>query len=81
MESKKGTIKQVNKIFEKLKTDVNSEIFTEKKINNRLLKKLEKSSCLEDKKLVDLISMAENFDSINKNDLKTLPIRLDYVEK
>ena len=81
MESKKGMIKQVNKIFGKLKTDVNSEIFTEKKINNRLLKKLEKLSCLEDKKLVDLISMAENFDSINKNDLKTLPIRLDYVEK
>ena len=46
-----------------------------------MLKKLKNLSYLEDKKLADLISRAENFDSINKNDLKTLLIRLDYVEK
>ena len=45
-----------------------------------MLKKLKKLSYLEDKELADL-SAAENFDSINKNDSKTLPIRLDYVEK
>ena len=38
-------------------------------------------SFLEDKKLADLISAAENFDLINKSDSKTLPRRLDYVEK
>ena len=67
--------------FEKLKTDVNSVMFTEEKIDNRLLKKLKKLSFLEDKKLADLISAAENFDLITKSDSKTLPRRLDYVEK
>ena len=38
-------------------------------------------SFLEDKKLADLISAAENFDLINKSDPKALPRRLDYVEK
>ena len=75
MESKKRTLEQAKTIFEKLKTDVNSVVFTEEKINNRLLKKL------KDKKLADLISVAENFHLINKIASKTLPIRLDYVEK
>ena len=81
MESKKRTLEQAKTFFEKLKMGVNSVIFTEENINNRLSKKLKKSSYLEDKKLADLISTAENSDSINKNDSKTLPIRLDYVEK
>ena len=36
MESKKGTLNQAKKNFEKLKTDVNSVMFTEEKIDNRL---------------------------------------------
>ena len=74
-------LRQARTVFEKLKTGVNSVIFTEEKIDNRLLKKLKKSSSLEHEKLADLISAAANFDSINKNDSKTLPIRSDYVEK
>ena len=46
-----------------------------------MLKKLKKLSYLEDKKLANLISAAENFDSVNKNGSKTLSIRLDHVEK
>ena len=75
------TLEQVKTFFEKLKTDVTSVIFIEEKINNRLLKKLKRSTYLEDKKLADLISAAENFDSVNKNNSKTFPTRLHYVEK
>ena len=42
MESEKGMLKQARTVFEKLKTDVNSVIFTEEKIDNRLLKKTKK---------------------------------------
>ena len=81
MEKKEGKINEVKAIFEKLKADVNSVLFTEEKINNNLFKRLKTSSYAEDKKLVNLILALENFDDLNRKELKTLPIRLDYVEK
>ena len=81
MEKKEGKINEVKAIFEKLKADVNSVLFTEEKINNNLFKRLKTSSYAEDKKLVNLILTLENFDDLNRKELKTLPIRLDYVEK
>ena len=81
MESKERAMKETKTLFKKLKTELNSVMFTEEKINNSLFKKLKKSSYLEDRKLADLISTAANFDSINKNGSKTLPVKLDYVEK
>ena len=81
MEKKEGKINEVKAIFEKLKTDVNSVLFTEEKINNNLFKRLKKSSYAEDKKLVNLMLALENFDDLNRKELKTVPIRLDYVEK
>ena len=62
MESKKGTIKEAKTIFEKLKTNVNSVLFTEEKINNNFFKRLKRSSYAEDKKLASLILTLENFD-------------------
>ena len=55
MEKKEGKINEVKAIFEKLKADVNSVLFTEEKINNNLFKRLKTSSYAEDKKLVNLI--------------------------
>ena len=68
-------------IFEKLETDVNSVLFAEETINNNLLKRLKKFSYDLDKKLVKMILALENFDELNKSESKTLPLRLDYVEK
>ena len=68
-------------IFEKLKTDLNSVLFTEEKISNNLFRRLKKSSYAEDKKLANLILALENFDDLNRKEPKTLPIRLDYFEK
>ena len=46
-----------------------------------MFRKLKKLSYLEFEKLAEMISTAANFDSVNKNDSKTLLVRLDYIEK
>ena len=69
-------MKKAKTIFEKLKTDVNSVIFTEEETNNKLYEKL-KLLYSEDKKLVSLISTLENFDDLKMKEPKTLPLRLD----
>ena len=46
---------EVKAIIGKLKTDVNSMLFTEERINKNLFKRLKKSSNAEDKKLANLI--------------------------
>ena len=76
MEKKEGKINEVKVIFEILKTDVNSMLFTEEKINNSLFKRLKKSLYAEDKNLANFILALENFDDLNRKELKTLPIRL-----
>ena len=81
MEKKEGRMNEAKAIFEKLKTDVNSVLFTEEKINNHLFKRLKKSPYIEDKKLANLSLALENFDNLNRKESKTLRIRLDYVEK
>ena len=47
MEDKK-VLKEERTIFNSLKTDPNSVLFSEEKIDNRLLKKLKKSKYLKD---------------------------------
>ena len=76
MEKKEGTMNEAKVIFEILKADVNSMLFTEEKINNSLFKRLKKSLYAEDKKLANFILALENFDDLNRKELKTLPIRL-----
>ena len=73
-------MKEAKIIFVKLKTDVNSVLFTEERINN-VFKRLKKSSYAENKKLANFILALENFDDLNRKESKTLPIRLDYIEK
>ena len=56
-------------------------LFSEEKLDLKLLKKLKKSIYVNDKKILKMINVAENsIEEFNKNDNKT-PIRLDYVEE
>ena len=64
---------QARNIFEKLKTDDNSILFTEEKVTQYLFEKLKKkSSYSKDKELVNLITNVENLAEINKTDKKIL---------
>ena len=81
MESKQKILQEAKIIFESLKTDEKSVLFSEEKLNLKLFKKLKKSINVNDKKLLKLINVAENsIEEFNKND-NQIPIRLDYVEK
>ena len=72
---------QVKNIFEELKTDKYSILFTEGKINDRIFKTLNKLKYVKDKELVSLINIVEDRKAINKTDSKINPLWLDYVEK
>ena len=72
-------LQKTKKIFQNLKTDPKSVLFSEDKINKNLLKKLEKSLYVRDKKLLKLISLLEN-NTGKINDIE-IPTRVDYVEK
>ena len=76
MEDKKLILKAVN-IFTSLKTDSNSVLFSEEKIDERLLKKLKKSKYAKDSLMLKLINP---FDIKLDNEDK-VPTRGDYVEK
>ena len=57
-------------------------LFSEEKLNNRLLKKFKKLSYSKDKLLLKIINLIENdIDQINKTREDELPTRADYVEK
>ena len=77
MENKK-ILKEARTVFNNLKTDPNSVFFSEERIDQRLLKKLEKSKYLKDSQLLKLILFADKKDFLD--DDKT-PTRADYVEK
>ena len=79
MERKIKTLQEAKNIFEKLKTDLKSILFSIDKINVKLLKKLKRSPYIKDKQLLKLIDFLENnIEEINDN---KVPIRFDYVEK
>ena len=77
MENKK-VLKEARTIFNNLKTDPNNVLFSEERIDQRLLKKLKKSRYSKDSQLLKLILLADNRDFLD--DDKT-PTRADYVEK
>ena len=61
------TLQETKNIFENSETDFKSVLFTEEKLNNRLLKGFKKSSYSNDKLLLKLINLIENdIDQINK---------------
>ena len=72
-------LQKTKKIFQNLKTDPKSVLFSEDKINKNLLKKLKKSPYVRDKKLLKLINLLEN-NAGKINDIE-IPTRVDYVEK
>ena len=76
MEDEKNFLLKAKNLFKNLKTDPNSVLFSEEKIDNRLLKKLKKSKYDKDSLLLKLIGSVEQFDNGEK-----VPTRVDYVEK
>ena len=77
MENKK-VLKEARTIFNNLKTDPNSALFSEERIDQWLLKKLKKSTYSKASQLLKLIHLAGNRDFLDND--KT-PTRADYVEK
>ena len=75
MEDKK-VLKEARTIFNSLKTDPNSVLFSEEKIDK--LKKLKKLKCLKDSRLLKLILSADNKEFLDND---KVPTRTDYVEK
>ena len=82
MENKLKALQETKNIFENLKTDTKSILFSEEKLDMRLLEKLKKSSYSKGKLLLELINLIENYiDQINKTKEEQIPTRLHYVEK
>ena len=82
MENKSNALQEAKNIFENLKTDTKGILFSEEKLNMRLLEKLKKSSYSKDKLFLKLINLIENdINQINKTKEDQIPTRLDYVGK
>ena len=82
MENKSNALQEAKNIFENLKTDTKGILFSEEKLNMRLLGKLKKSSYSKDKLFLKLINLIENYiNQINKTREDQIPTRLDYVGK
>ena len=76
MEDKK-LLQKAKNIFTSLKTDPNCVLFSEEKIDSRLLKKLNKSKYTTDSLLLKLFCLDDN----KLHDEEKLPTRVDHVEK
>ena len=73
----KKLLQKAKDIFVSLKTDPNSVLLSEEKIDTRLLKKLKKSKYAMESLLLKLICLADN----KLDDEEKVPSRVDYVEK
>ena len=76
-EDEKKILQNAKNIFNNLKTNQNSVLFSEEKIDSRLLKKLKKSKYAKDSLLLNLIGLVEQ----KIDDEEKVPTRVDYVEK
>ena len=77
MEDKK-VLKEARTIFNSLKTDPSTVLFSEEKIDKRLLKKLKNLKYLKDSQLLKLILLADNKNFLDYYKTST---RTGYVEK
>ena len=77
MEDKK-LLKEARTIFSNLKTDPNSVLFSEEKIDSRLVKKLKKWKYLKDSLLLKLIVLTDNKNFLDDD---KPPTSTDYVDK
>ena len=59
MKNKEKVLKETKNMFEKLKIDLKSFLFSEEKLYKQLLKKLKKSSYSKNNLLLRLINLAE----------------------
>ena len=73
----KKLFEKAKNIFNSLKTDPSSVLFSEEKIDGRLLKKFKKSKYEKDKLLLKLILLV---DDLLESDGK-IPTQTDYTEK
>ena len=79
IENKPKTLEETKNVFENLKTDSKSVLFSEEKINIGLFKKLKNQ--WKDKLFLKVINLTENgIDLVNKTNDDKIPTRLDYVE-
>ena len=74
----KNCWKKTKKLFDNLKIEPGSVLFSEERIDNKLLKKLKKSKYGKDRELLKLVNLA---DSKCFSDDNIVPTRADYVEK
>ena len=77
MEDEKKLLQKAKNIFSSLKTDTNSVLFSEEKIDTRLLKKFKKLKFAKESLLLKLISLVDN----KLEDEEKVPTRVDYIEK
>ena len=81
MENKPNTLEETKNVFENLKTDPKSVLFSEEKINKGLFKKIE-TTHVKDKLFLKFINLIENvIDLVDKTKDDKIPTRLDYAEK
>ena len=76
MEDEKKLLQKVKTIFLSLKTDPNSVLFSEEKIDTRFLKKFKKSKYAKDSLLLKLIYLVDN----KLEDEEKVLTRVDHVE-
>ena len=75
---------KVKKLFNKLQVDSKSVVFIQEQLNDKLLKKLKNSKYEKDKEFVNRFNLLEDKKtdfSNNKNDVYSVPIKVEYVQK
>ena len=77
MENKPNVLQEAKNISKILKTDTKGVLFSEEKLNMRLLKKLKRSSYSKDK----LLLVLNDIDQMNNTKEDQIPTRLGYDEK
>ena len=77
MEDEKKLLQKTKNIFSSLKTDPNSVLFSEKKVDTKLLKIFKKSKYAKDSLLLKIIYLVDN----KLEHEEKVPTRVDYVEK
>ena len=75
-------MEKIKKIFNKLQIDSKSVSFTQEQLNQKLLKKLNKSKYEKDKKFVNTFNSIDKKIVFDKkvNDY-SIPIKAEYVQK
>ena len=73
----------LKKRFTKLQTDSKSVLFTEEKLNDKLLQKLKKSKYNKDKESGNTFNLLENKEDLFKKDGSkySIPIKAEHVQK